>query len=100
MMLGAEILHGPCPVNVSEQTGITQAHPPQYGGRLDVERLLREARQMHMIDGIKSRDAAGQRNQQDDGGHHVDAARAAHFRFRRWKISTAPDIAIAEYSSA
>src|SRR5208283_3950612 len=99
-MLFPKILHRTRPVNVGEQAGVAQAQPPQHLGRIHIKRFLRHRFPPQVVDGIQRRRCARHGKQQYRDRHPVDASRRTHFRFRRWKISTAPEMAIAEYSSA
>ena len=95
-----EILHRARPVNVGQQTGVAEAHPPQHPGRAHIKRFLRYRSPPQVVDGIERCHCAGHGKQQYSDRHQVRASPGTHFRFRRWKISTAPEMAIAEYSSA
>src|SRR5258706_16058401 len=94
--LVAEILHCASPVQIREQPRIYQAHSLQRLGGADVENLLIRRAAPQVVNRVEHSDKAQHCQYENGRSDHVHPAGSAHFRFRRWKINTAPEMAIAE----
>ncbi len=53
-----------------------------------------------MVKPIECPHGTGQGQYEHSRSYQVHPGGGLHFKFRRWKISTAPEMAIAEYSNA
>src|ERR1035441_749511 len=99
-MAVAKILYRARPVDIGKQSVVAEAQAFDPLGRVEIEDFFERSLVAHLIQPPQEHDGTGQRKQQQNASRHRNLARASHFRFRRSKISTAPQIAAAEYASA